>query len=204
MNISDLQDLKLTEEEWHALMHMGELEPNRAHLDMLVLAGLAVRTSIHPPEWDLTEAGHEACNAIDLVLDWDDFVFKASESPSEASEEPAEVDTVAELVRLAEALEEDSEEPAEVDTVAEDMVFLNGEPIKRSEAMERAFKAPGRISVGSLVRHQHHGLGMVIDHFMWDGDWGGFKIKLVKPSQTGPTTSISEISDRADAFQLVS
>ena len=72
---SDLRALKLTEEEWHALMHMGELEPNRAHLDMLVLAGLAVRTSIHPPEWDLTEAGHEACNAIDFVLDWDDLIL---------------------------------------------------------------------------------------------------------------------------------
>ncbi len=162
--ISDLRALKLTEEEWHALMHMGELEPNRAHLDMLVLAGLAVRTSIHPPEWDLTEAGHEACNAIDFILDWDDFVFvEGPESPSEASEQPAEVDTVAELL-----------------------------------------SDPKRISVGSLVRHQHHGLGMVIDHFMWDGDWGGFKIKLVKPSQTGATTSISEFSDRADAFQLVS
>ena len=163
MNISELQDLKLTEDEWHALMHMGELEPNRAHLDMLVLAGLAVRTSIDPPEWDLTEAGHEACNAIDLVLDWDDFVFKASESPSEASEEPAEVDTVAELLA-----------------------------------------APKRISVGSLVHHQHHGEGLVIDHFMWDGDWGGFRIKLLKPSQTGPTTSITEFSDRADAFTLIS
>ena len=160
---SDLRALKLTEEEWHALMHMGELEPNRAHLDMLVLAGLAVRTSIHPPEWDLTEAGHEACNAIDFILDWDDFVFKASESPSEASEEPAEVDTVAELLA-----------------------------------------APKRVSVGSLVRHQHHGEGLETDHFMWDGDWGGFRIKLLKPSQTGVATSISEISDRADAFTLVS
>lgn len=63
---------------------------------------------------------------------------------------------------------------------------------------------PKRIEVGSLVRHQHHGLGMVTDHFMWDGDWGGFRIKLVKPSETGPTTSITEFSDRADAFELVS
>ena len=163
MNISELQDFRLTEEEWHALMHMGEFDPNRAHMDMLVLAGLAVRTHVHPPEWDLTEAGHEACNAIDLVLDWDDFAFKAPESPSEASEEPAEVDTVAELLA-----------------------------------------APKRISVGSLVRHQHHGEGLVIDHFMWDGDWGGFRIKLLKPSQTAPTTSITEFSDRADAFTLIS
>jgi hypothetical protein len=164
MNISELQDLKLTEDEWHSLMHMGEFDSIRAHMDMLVLAGLAVRTSIHPPEWDLTEAGHEACNAIDLVLDWDDFVFvEGPESPSEASEEPAEADTVAELL-----------------------------------------SAPKRISVGSLVRHDHHGEGLVIDHFMWDGDWGGFRVKLLKPSQTAPSTSISEFSDRADAFTLVS
>ena len=186
MNISELQDLKLTEDEWHSLMHMGELEPNRAHLDMLVLAGLAVRTSIDPPEWDLTEAGHEACNAIDFVLDWDDFTFKAPESPSEASEEPVEADIVTEIVSLAEALEEDSEHACEVDTVAE------------------LLAAPKRISVGSLVRHDHHGEGLVIDHFMWDGDWGGFRVKLVKPSETGPTTSITEFSDRADAFELVS
>ena len=108
MNISELKDLKLTEAEWHALMHMGELEPNRAHMDMLVLAGLAVRTHIHPPEWDLTEDGHAACNAVDLVLDWDDFVFceapEASESPSAGSEEVESVSkpqrmTVGSLVR---------------------------------------------------------------------------------------------------------
>ena len=169
--ISDLRALKLTEEEWHALMHMGELEPNRAHLDMLVLAGLAVRTSIHPPEWDLTEAGHEACNAIDFILDWDDFVFvEGPESPSDG----------------------------------EDMVFLDGKPIKRSEAAKLASERPKPMGIGSLVRHQHHGLGMVTDHFMWDGDWGGFRVKLVKPSETGPTTSITDFSDRADAFELVS
>ena len=85
----------------------------------------------------------------------------------------------------------------------EAMVFLNGEAITRTEAMAEP-KRPKRISVGSLVRHQHHGEGLVTDHFMWDGDWGGFKIKLLKPSQTGATTSITEISDRADAFELVS
>jgi len=172
MNINTelLSELKLTEDEWHALRHMGELEPNRAHMDMLVLAGLAERTSIHPPEWDLTDAGHAACNAIDLVFDWDSFVFKPSESPSAAS----------------------------------DTVLLSGEPIKRCDAVAEALASPKRISVGSLVRHKHHGEGLVIDHFMWDGDWGGFRIKLLKPSQTGATTSISEISDRGDAFTLVS
>ncbi len=168
---SDLRALKLTEDEWHSLFHMGEFDSIRAHMDMLVLAGLAERTTIHPPAWDLTEEGHAACNAIDLILDWDDFAFvEGPESPSEAS----------------------------------DMVFLNGEPIERCDALAEALTSPKRISVGSLVRHDHHGLGMVTDHFMWDGDWGGFKVKLVKPSQTAPTTSISEFSDRADAFTLVS
>ena len=85
----------------------------------------------------------------------------------------------------------------------EEEVFLNGESITRTEAMTE-YSKPKRITVGSLVRHQHHGEGLVTDHFMWDGDWGGFRIKLLKPSQTGTTTSISEISDRADAFELVS
>ena len=85
----------------------------------------------------------------------------------------------------------------------EEEVFLNGESITRTEAMA-GHSEPKRIGVGSLVRHQHHGLGMVTDHFMWDGDWGGFRVKLVKPSETGPTTSITEFSDRADAFELVS
>jgi hypothetical protein len=85
----------------------------------------------------------------------------------------------------------------------EEEVFLNGEPITRTEAMTE-YSEPKRITVGSLVRHQHHGEGLVTDHFMWDGDWGGFRIKLLKPAQTGATTSITEFSDRADAFELVS
>ena len=61
------------------------------------------------------------------------------------------------------------------------------------------------ITVGSLVRHTPSGIsGLVAEQFMWDGDWGGFRIKLLKPSQTGPTTSITEFSDRADAFTLIS
>tara|TARA_B100000427_G_scaffold320510_1_gene319946 strand:- start:73 stop:633 length:561 start_codon:yes stop_codon:yes gene_type:complete len=179
---SDLRALKLTEDEWHSLMHMGEFDPIRAHMDMLVLAGLAVRTHIHPPEWDLTEAGHAACNAIDLILDWDDFVFVGDGEDTEPFG----------VIQLENASD------------ASDTVFLNGEPIERSEAVELASEAPKRIGVGSLVRHQHHGEGLVTDHFMWDGDWGGFRIKLLKPSQTGATTSITEFSDRADSFELVS
>ena len=119
MNISELQDFKLTEDEWHSLMHMGEFDPIRAHMDMLVLAGLAVRTHIHPPEWDLTEAGHAACNAIDLILDWDDFVFVGDGEDTEPFG----------IIQL--------ESPSE----APDTVFLNGEPIERSEAVELASRS---------------------------------------------------------------
>jgi len=178
---SDLRALKLTEAEWHSLFHMGEFDSIRAHMDMLVLAGLAERTTIHPPAWDLTDEGHAACNAIDLILDWGDFAFDALDCIIlECTDEP-----------------ESPSEPS-------DTVFLDGEPIERSEAVEQISERPKPIGIGSLVRHQHHGEGLVTDHFMWDGDWGGFRIKLLKPAQTGATTSISEISDRADAFSLVS
>ena len=156
LTISDLRALKLTEDEWHSLMHMGEFDPIRAHMDMFVLSGLAYRN--HVSEWELTEAGHAACNAADLILDWNDFVFVGDGEDTEPFG----------IIQL--------ESPSE---------------------------APKRIGVGSLVRHQHHGEGLVTDHFMWDGDWGGFRIKLLKPAQTGATTSITEFSDRADAFQLV-
>lgn len=78
-SVSDLRDLRLTLDEWHSLFHMGEFDSIRAHMDMLVLAGLVVRTSVHPPEWDLTDAGHAACDLIDQVFDWDAFAFVVSE-----------------------------------------------------------------------------------------------------------------------------
>ncbi len=169
--ISDLRAFKLTEDEWHSLSHISDFDQIRAHMDMLVLAGLAARISIHPPEWELTDEGRAAANAIDLVFDWADFAFvEGSENPSEAP----------------------------------DTVFLNGEPIERSEAVELASERPKPMGIGSLVRHATHGEGLITDHFMWDGDWGGFRVKLLKPSQTGATTSITEFSDRADSFELVS
>ena len=76
LTISDLRAFKLTEDEWHTLMHAGEWRANSNHVDMLVLAGLAVWKD-HPdhPErdWDLTDAGHDACNTINLIFDWTDF-----------------------------------------------------------------------------------------------------------------------------------
>ena len=38
------------------------------------------------------------------------------------------------------------------------------------------------ITVGSLVRHKQSGLiGLVIEHYMWDDQYGGFTLKFVKP-----------------------
>lgn len=73
MTISDLRAFKLTEDEWHSLYHISDFDQARAHMDMLVLSGLAERVSIHPPEWKLTETGYVARNAIDLIFDWADF-----------------------------------------------------------------------------------------------------------------------------------
>ena len=73
LTISDLRAFKLTQNEWHALAHMSDYDQDRNHMDMLVLAGLAERISIHPPEWALTDEGVDAANAIDLVFNWADF-----------------------------------------------------------------------------------------------------------------------------------
>ena len=81
LTISDLRALKLTEDEWSTLHTLRSADydqsliggPMRADVDMLGLSGLAERISIHPPEWERTEAGCVARNAIDLVFDWADF-----------------------------------------------------------------------------------------------------------------------------------
>tara|TARA_B100000131_G_scaffold200461_1_gene192681 strand:- start:478 stop:729 length:252 start_codon:yes stop_codon:yes gene_type:complete len=79
MNVQDLKEFRLTEQEWHTLMHCGELQADPNIVDVLVLAGLATwddgefaRTE---GDWDLTEQGHVACDAIDMIFDWDEFVF---------------------------------------------------------------------------------------------------------------------------------
>ena len=78
VTLETLRDLRLTNDEWNTLFHAGEWKAERGDVDALVLAGLAVWKD-HPdhPErdWDLTEAGHAACNVIDLIFDWDTFAF---------------------------------------------------------------------------------------------------------------------------------
>ena len=91
--VSDLRDLKLTENEWSTLHTLrsdcydqslvGELM--RADVDMLVLSGLCRRLSVWNPDtgkrvrwtdqWELTPEGVDAANAIDMIFDWDSFTF---------------------------------------------------------------------------------------------------------------------------------
>ena len=100
MNVETLKDFRLTDEEWHTLMHCGEFNGDPAIVDVLVLAGLAFwedEGSRSEGDWDLTDEGRAACDAIDLIFDWDEFVFvEASESPSDASDEPKQADALAE------------------------------------------------------------------------------------------------------------
>ena len=109
MNVETLKDFRLTEQEWHALMHCGELQACPSIVDVLVLAGLATwddgefaRTE---GDWDLTDEGRAACDAIDMIFDWDEFVFaEGSESPSEPSDEPKQADALAEALAAPERL----------------------------------------------------------------------------------------------------
>ena len=109
MNVETLKDFRLTEQEWHALMHCGELGTCPSIVDVLVLAGLAEwdigEFAREEGEWLLTDEGRAACDAIDMILDWDDFVFaESSESPSDASDEPKQADALAEALAAPERL----------------------------------------------------------------------------------------------------
>ena len=64
-----------------------------------------------------------------------------------------------------------------------------------------------RITVGSLVLHTRSGhVGLVVDHFMWNADWGGFTVKFVKPWAPAHPASpaITEIQCRADDVEPIS
>ena len=62
-----------------------------------------------------------------------------------------------------------------------------------------------RITIGCLVRHRAFGAtGIVIEHTMWDGDWGAFRVKFNKPVNKGGTKDLSSLIDRADRWELVS
>jgi hypothetical protein len=91
-------------------------------------------------------------------------------------------------------------------TIEEEMVYLNGEPITRSEA-EKLARPRKHMTVGSLVRHTTSGgVGLITHHTMWDGEWGGFRVKFNKSVDNvvggRVTNQLSEIFDRADNFEF--
>ena len=175
MNISDLRDLKLTMEEWDALVHPEPLRVDLKIVDMLVLAGLAEwdigEHARDEGEWLLTDEGRAARDAIDMIFDWTQFAHR-------------------------------EDRPVEDD----DIVFLNGEPITRSEAEKLARPRKG-MTVGSLVRHKTTGgVGLITHHHMWDADWGGFRVQFNKPVDNvidgRVVNQLTQISDRADKFEF--
>jgi len=99
---------------------------------------------------------------------------------------------------------EDADSPSD----GEEMVFLNGEPITRTEAMEMVAERPERMTVGSLVRHvRTGGVGLITKHTMYDDRWGGFYVDFVKPVDNvidgRVTNQLTRMFDRADQFEVV-
>jgi len=65
---------------------------------------------------------------------------------------------------------------------------------------------PERLTVGSLVRHvRTGGVGLIVEHTMWDADHGAFRVNFVKPVAMSDLTSqtIESILDRHDTFERV-
>ena len=99
---------------------------------------------------------------------------------------------------------ESSESPSD----ASETVFLNGKPIKRSEALEMVAERPKPLTVGSLVRHvPTGGVGLITQHTMYNADWGGFYVDFVKPVDNvidgRVVNQLDRIFDRGDKFERV-
>jgi len=65
---------------------------------------------------------------------------------------------------------------------------------------------PKPMTVGSLVRHKRlidNPVGIVIEHFMWDGYAGGLEVKFLKPYAKGSTGTWTTRRDRYDSWELV-
>ena len=102
------------------------------------------------------------------------------------------------------AFAEDAESPSD----GEEMVFLNGEPITRSEALKMESERPKPLSVGSLVRHvPTGGVGLITQHTMWDADWGAFSVEFCGPVDNvidgRVVNQLTRITDRGDKFERV-
>ncbi len=79
---------------------------------------------------------------------------------------------------------------------------------KRADAMAEAFKAPERLTVGSLVRHiPTGGIGLITKHTMYDANHGGFYVDFVKPVDNiiggRAVNKLSVMFDRGDKFEAV-
>ena len=62
-----------------------------------------------------------------------------------------------------------------------------------------------RITIGCLVRHRiFDAVGLVVEHKMWDADWGAFGVKFNKPVNMAGTKDLAYYVDRADRWVLVS
>jgi hypothetical protein len=99
----------------------------------------------------------------------------------------------------------------EAAAAAIDMIFdwddfaLVEEPAKVN-ALEEALARPERLTVGSLVRHvRTGGVGLIVEHTMWDADHGAFRVDFVKSVPMSDLTSqmIDNITDRHDTFERV-
>ncbi len=177
MNVETLKDFRLTHDEWYTLA--------------AVAAG------------NYAEACNDP-NGLELdVLVLAGLVTRDNESPVLTSEGQAAASAMDMTFDWDEiAYVESSESPSE----GEETVFLNGEPITRAEALEREFKRPEPMTVGSLVRHiPTGGVGLITKHTMYDANWGGFYVDFVKPVDNvidgRVTNQLSHMFDRADKFE---
>ena len=179
MDIDILKSYKLTQNEWYTLT--------------AVAAGHYAAT------------GHKA-RSLDLdVLVLAGLVTRGDDNPvltSEGHDAAAAIDMIFDWDDFA--FPESPESPSD----ASETVFLNGEPIKRSEALEMVAERPKPLSVGSLVRHvPTGGVGLITKHTMYDANWGGFYVDFVKPVDNvidgRVTNQLSQIFDRGDKFERI-
>ena len=60
------------------------------------------------------------------------------------------------------------------------------------------------MTVGSLVRHKQYGaIGLIIDHFMWSENTGGFEVEFTKPAKLSDGHSIKSIMGQRADFEWI-
>lgn len=76
-----------------------------------------------------------------------------------------------------------------------------------TERKELVMNQPA-ITVGTLVRHPRTGgVGIVVEHTMYNAEWGGFKVQFQTPVDNvidgRVVNQLAQIFDRADKFEAV-